>query len=187
MTLVRPAARRIRWGERATNSDVTTITLDDARTVTVRPLTSLDADALDSFLHGEDADDLRRRFLGQPPPTAYLLARLCAADGFHDLVVGAFTSDGRLVAVAQFDREGEGSVAEFAIEVAHDWQRHHLGTQLLRRLAQLARERGVSTFTATYFADNFGIRRLLRGSECVVSSDVEFGEGHARLDLDRPT
>lgn len=184
MTLARPAARRIRRDGRATDSP-SSITVDDGRVVIVRTLTSADAPELAAFLDDADADDLRRRFMGQPPPRGFLLSRLCAADGFHDLVIGAFDGSGRLVAVAQFDRDGDGPVAEVAIEVARDWQRHRLGTQLMLRLGELAHERGITTFTATYFADNVGIRRLLRDTGRLVSTDVTIGEGFSRLDLER--
>lgn len=128
--------------------------------------------------------DLRRRFMGAPPPASFLVKQLKAADGFHDLVLGAFDCGGRLVGVAQFDRTDDGPEAEVAIEVARGWQHVGLGTAMLTRLAQLARERGVHEFTATYYADNLPICRLLRDIGHVVTSGYESGEGHMRLSLD---
>jgi RimJ/RimL family protein N-acetyltransferase len=181
-TFARPAARRIRRGGRAITRAVEVV-LDDGCRVTVRPLGPADAPDLAAFVDEADADDLRRRFMGLPPPTGFLVSRLCSADGHHHLVLGAFTDAGRLVAVAQFDRSDDAPAAEFAIEVASGWQRRHLGTRLLLALGGMAREHGVTTFTATYFADNIGIRRLMRETGCLVRSDVSAGEGHAVLDL----
>lgn len=128
--------------------------------------------------------DLRKRFMGTPPPTSYLVEQLKRADGIHDLPMGAFTDDGRLVGVAQFDRVDEGPSAEVAIEVAKDWQHDGLGIELLGRLAHEARGLGIHEFTASYYADNVPIRRLLRDIGHVVASGYEYGEGFMRLSLD---
>lgn len=158
--------------------------LNDGRSVTMRVLDGHDADALVAALRRADPMDLRRRFMGVPPPASFLVKQLKRADGVHDLVLGAFDENGRLVGVAQFDRADDGPVAEVAIEVAKDWQHDGLGTAMLTRLAGLARDRGIHEFTATYYADNLPIRRLLRDIGHVVTSGYESGEGHMRLSLD---
>jgi RimJ/RimL family protein N-acetyltransferase len=113
-----------------------------------------------------------------------MVKQLKRADGVHDVVLGAFDDRGRLVGVAQFDRSDDGPTAEVAIEVAKDWQHDGLGIALMTRLADLARDRGIHEFTATYYADNLPIRRLLRDIGHVVTSGYECGEGHMRLSLD---
>ena len=152
--------------------------------MSIRPLGRHDAKALVAALQRADPMDLRRRFLGVPPPPSYLVNQLRNADGIHDLVLGAFDETGRLVGVAQFDRPDDKPTAEVAIEVAKDWQRDGLGLALLTQLVLLARSRGIHEFTATYFADNIPILRLLRDIGQVVSSGYECGEGHMRLNLD---
>lgn len=159
------------------------VRLRDGRVATLRVLSGRDSAALAAFLAAADPVDLRRRFMGLPPPTASLLAQLRGNDGVHDLALGAFDAE-RLVAVAQFDRIGDSPVAEIAIEVAGDWQRDGLGTALLDHLASLALFRGVHRFTAMFLADNFGIRRLLRDTGRMVDVRVDEGEGYAELDLD---
>ena len=158
--------------------------LSDRRSVGIRPLTPADAPALVVALRRADPMDLRKRFMGTPPPTSYLVEQLKRADGIHDLPLGAFTDDGRLVGVAQFDRVDEGPSAEVAIEVAKDWQHDGLGIALLDRLAREACARGIHEFTASYYADNVAIRHLLRDIGHVVKSGYESGEGFMRLSLD---
>lgn len=157
----------------------------DGRTVTIRRLTPADGSALVAAMSVADAMDLRKRFMGTPPPTSYLVRQLDHADGVHDLPLGAFADDGRLVAVAQFDRPDDRPSAEVAIEVAHDWQHDGLGIALLSRLADEARARGIHEFTASYYADNVAIRHLLRDVGHVVTSGYEAGEGFMRLSLDQ--
>lgn len=152
--------------------------------MTIRQLDGQDAKALVAALRRADPMDLRRRFLGVPPPTSFLVNQLRNADGLHDLVLGAFDDAGRLVGVAQFDRPDDKPTAEVAIEVAKDWQQDGLGIALLSRLMELARDRGIHEFTATYFADNIPILRLLHDVGHVLTSSYEYGEGHMRLSLD---
>ena len=160
------------------------VLLTDGRRVTLRPLGADDAAALIDAVEHADPWDLRRRFMGAAPAPATLARQLTRADGFHDLALGAFASDGRLVGVAQFDRVDDEPHAEVAIEVAHDWQHNRLGFVLLAKLAALARERGVHEFTAVYFADNFAIRNLLRRIGKVVTSGYDQGTGYSTIDLD---
>lgn len=157
--------------------------LADGSTVVVRRLVADDGPALAAAIEHADPMDLRRRFMGMPPPTPVILDRLGRADGVHDYALGAFTDTGRLVAVAQFDRVDEGPVAEFAIEVASDWQRRGLGNRMLERLSSVARSLGIQRFTATYYADNLPVRRLLHDSGHVIASGFDQGEGYAVLDL----
>jgi RimJ/RimL family protein N-acetyltransferase len=146
-------------------------------------LTDDDADALIEAVHCADAFDLRRRFMGQPPPDQVLIKLLHAADGIHDSVLGALDSEGRIVGVAQFDRRDDLPTAEFAIEVATDWQRCGLGAVMLRELASLAMSYGILAFTAVYLADNNPIIRLMRSTGCARWLGTECGASIAELDL----
>ena len=157
--------------------------LDDGRAVRLRILGRDDALALATAVEGENRVDLYRRFLGTPPPIRTLVARLCAADDVHDLAVGAYDPEGELVAVAQFDRRDERPEAEIALEVAHGWQRVGLGRILLDRLADEARRQGVEVLTASFFADNRAIRKLLLRLGAVMDSAVVSGVASVRVDI----
>lgn len=160
------------------------VRLSDGRHVTMRPLEPEDTAALIAAVERADPWDLRRRFMGTPPPPYVLARQIARADGIHDLALGAFAPDGRLVGVAQFDRVDDEPSAEVAIEIAHDWQHDGLGVAMLTTLAELARARGIREFTASYYADNLGIRRLLHDIGCDVKSSIDHGTGYARIDLD---
>jgi RimJ/RimL family protein N-acetyltransferase len=140
------------------------VRLRDGRTISLRPMTALDADALCDAVQHANAFDLYRRFMGRPPPPAVLTKLLGAADGVHDALLGAFGIDGRLVGVAQFDRVDDNPTAELAIEVATDWQRCGLGRIMLRQLATMADACGITGLTAVYFADNAPLIHLLHAT-----------------------
>lgn len=162
------------------------MTLDDGREVLVRRLTAADEPALRAALTHADPMDLRRRFLGPPPPTSTIVRQLHRVDDVHDLALGAFDAAGRLVGVAQFDRTDDQPVAEFAIELGTAWQRHGLGRLMLDALVEEARAVGITRLTASYYADNLPVRRLIHHSGRVVESGISAGQGYAVLDISAP-
>lgn len=159
------------------------MTLDDGRAVRVRPLTPADEPALRAALLHADSLDLRRRFMGPPPPASTIVRLLHRVDGVHDLALGAFDDRDRLVGVAQFDRTDDLPTAEIAIELATDWQHHGLGRRMLDALAVEARALGITRLTASYYADNLPVRRLLHHTGRVIEAGISAGQGYAVLDI----
>jgi len=159
------------------------VRLRDGREVSVRRLTAADEGALRAALTHADPVDLRLRFLGPPPPTSTIVRQLRRVDDVHDLALGAFDDRHRLIAVAQFDRVNDEPSAEFAIEVGGGWKSAGLGTALLALLVDEARAVGITQLTASYYAENLPVRRLLHRTGLVTESGISAGEGHAVLDL----
>jgi GNAT superfamily N-acetyltransferase len=90
------------------------------------------------------------------------LRHLAAVDHQAHEAVGAFEA-GELVGVAHYFRSSEESTqAEIAVEVADVHQQHGLGRRLLAELARLARDRGITHFTAIALAENPGVRGMLQ-------------------------
>jgi len=115
-----------------------------------------------------------------------MVGLLRRADGVHDLALGAFEPSGGLVGVAQFDRLDDEPTAEIAIELGTEWQRHGLGRIMLAALVEEARTVGISQLTASYYAENLPVRRLLHRTGLVIESGISRGEGHAVLDIAVP-
>jgi RimJ/RimL family protein N-acetyltransferase len=159
------------------------VRLRDGRTISLRPMTALDADALCDAVQRANSFDLYRRFMGRPPPPQVLTRLLGAADGVHDAMLGAFGIDGRLVGVAQFDRVDDNPSAELAIEVATDWQRCGLGRIMLRQLAVMADACGITSLTAVYFADNAPLIHLLHSTGASRWMGSAQQESTAKLDV----
>jgi GNAT superfamily N-acetyltransferase len=130
------------------------VRLRDGRLAFVRPIIPSDAEVLGDALRGADADTLRRRFLGAPPPvTPALLTRLTTVDYEARFALVAGNESGQGIGLARYEALGGGR-AEAAVVVDPRWRRVGLATALIEILAQAAVDRGNETFTATYQAEN---------------------------------
>lgn len=156
------------------------------RRVQIRRLGPDDEGALRAALSYADPVDLRKRFLGPPPPASTIVRQLQRVDDIHDLALGAFDEAGHLIAVAQFDRLDDEPTAELAIEVGTGWQQQGLGRLMFDALIAEARALGITRLTASYYADNIAVRRLLHHSGLVVESGFDSGQGYAVLDISEP-
>jgi GNAT superfamily N-acetyltransferase len=103
----------------------------------------------------------------------------------HEALVAIDPRTREGVGVARFVRDRvRADSAEVAVAVADDWQGRGIGTELLRRLADRAREEGVARFTALALAGNEPMRHLLDGlGEARV---VDEGQGTVELSVDIP-
>jgi acetyltransferase len=123
-----------------------------------------DRGALGDFFAGLSPASRRRRFLASTRRLSDAeLARYADVDHRSaDGLLAVSGRDGRVVGFAQYATwDGRPGVADFAIAVADEWQGRGLGLRLGAELARRARAHGVSTLTATTFADNAAARRLL--------------------------
>jgi GNAT superfamily N-acetyltransferase len=83
----------------------------------------------------------------------------------HEAILALNPVDGRGLGIARYIRRSEDSqAAEVAVTVVDDWQRRGLGTELLSRLADRARQEGICRFTALVAADNAAVVGLLQDS-----------------------
>ena len=164
------------------------VTLQDGRAVFLRPIVPDDAHALAEAIHAADADTLRRRVLGAPPPVnARLLRHLTTVDYVRRLaLVGFDPTSGRGVAIARYEPVDEHT-AEVAIAVEPAWRRAGLATAMIELLARAALKRGYDTFTATYLADNLPVAALVTGSDGSGHQQIRQGLAEVAVTLDDRT
>ncbi|MDW8209045.1 MAG: bifunctional acetate--CoA ligase family protein/GNAT family N-acetyltransferase [Chloroherpetonaceae bacterium] len=91
------------------------------------------------------------------------LLRICFNDYDREiaLVAEAHLPDPQILAIARLSRRRmQQSVAEFALLVTDRFQGQGLGTELLRRLIEVARAERVECLVADILPDNYGMLRL---------------------------
>ena len=138
--------------------------LRDGSTVLIRQVRGTDAPLLADGFARLSARSRRMRFLGSKTTLSASELRYFTDVDHHDHeALGALSpADGRGVGIARYIRDpGDPEAAEIAVTIADDWQGRGLGTELLTRLSDRARQAGIGRFTATVSADNVTMPRLL--------------------------
>jgi GNAT superfamily N-acetyltransferase len=85
------------------------------------------------------------------------------------------TESGELVAMARYDVDPATRYGDVALVVLDAWQSKGVGTALFRRLAELARSRGVSGFTADVLASNGRMLAIFNKSGLRVETKLDGG------------
>jgi RimJ/RimL family protein N-acetyltransferase len=99
----------------------------------------------------------------------------------HEALGALDQSDGRGVGVARFVRDAKDpEAAEIAVTIVDDWQGKGLGTVLLTRLSDRARQEGIRRFTALVSPDNVAMARVLRN---MCAKLVGYGPGTEQYEI----
>ena len=162
-----------------------TSTVVDGRRLRLRLLQPGDADLISSFFWRLSKETVYRRFFSPITlPNEPLLKRLVDVDHCDREALIALDDQG-IVGVARYGT-GPGESHDIAVVVADDWQGRGLGALLIKRLAHIARLRGISSFHATMLGDNVRAQSLVRGLSPHVTMRFESGYVEADIPL-RPT
>jgi GNAT superfamily N-acetyltransferase len=156
-------------------------------TVDIEPMLASDDRRLERFHHTLSADTIRLRFFGVHPDLSdQELHRFTHVDHLNREALVA-VHDGEIVGVARFDRLGNDSnAAEVAFVVADAWQGRGLGTVLFERLADRAREVGISRFVADTLFLNRRMLAVFRAAGLPETERVEGSVVQVSLELGPP-
>jgi len=140
-----------------------TAELRDGTRARLRPLEPTDRDTLARGFEGLSDESRYRRFLSPLPRlTRTQLDYLTQVDHHDHEAILAVTGQDEPMGVARYVRtDPDGDEAEVAVTVVDRWQGRGLGTVLLERLTERAREEGVHRYTATALASNDDMIDLL--------------------------
>lgn len=135
------------------------VALKDGTAVHLRPIREADGAGLLALYDRLSPESLYFRFFAVPVKDAGKVAYLTHVDYERRYAVVAETA-GAIVGVARWERLADRpGHAEVAFTVADEFQGRGLGGILFRRLAALARARGISVFEAEVLKSN---ERMLR-------------------------
>jgi len=159
------------------------VVLRDGTTVELVPMSPEDAGRLVRFHHTLSADTTYLRFFSvHPELNDRELYRFTHVD-HRDREAFVAVVDGEIVAVARFDRLGDGSDAEVAFVVADSWQSRGLGRVMFDQLADRARQLGVRRFAAETLFHNRPMLAVFKHSGLPVTEKVDDGVVHVTIDL----
>jgi RimJ/RimL family protein N-acetyltransferase len=160
-------ARRARPRQAASGPAGTQAVLRDGSHVLIRPVQSADAPLLADGFARLSATSRWMRFLTPKKELSPAELRFLTDLDHHDHeALGALDRrEGRGVGVARYVRQADDPwSADVAITIIDEWQGRGLGTELLARLSDRAREENIQRFTALVAAENVAVAGLLRNA-----------------------
>jgi acetyltransferase len=115
------------------------------------------------------------------------LVRKCFIDYDREMaLVATRTDDGatqEIVGVGRLTKPGGTDEAEVAVLVSDRYQKHGVGTELVRRLIDVARDERLQTIEANILPENTGMNALARHFGFKVVPDGDFSRIRAVLTL----
>ena len=166
----------------------TSATFQDGLKIYFRPIQPQDAARLQELFHSHSEQTIRQRYLANIRNLSPAqVQKFVVLDYRHDFaLIGLVPQAGRerMICVGRYFRNPSGSDAEIAVTVHDDFQHHDIGTFLVRTLVSIAREHGITAFTATVLADNQAMLHVFRKVAGNIETKLESGVYEVRFELD---
>ncbi|HEV8247996.1 MAG TPA: GNAT family N-acetyltransferase, partial [Polyangiaceae bacterium] len=165
--------------------------LTNGAEVVIRPVRLSDEEGLKRLLYELSPESTYQRFFEHKRIHSHRdLQKLLDAD--NDSAIGLLAlslADGELVAMSRYDVEPSTGLADVAFVVKDTWQHRGIGTLLLRKMAEVARSRGLSGLSADVLSSNAPMRALFTKCELPISThrDGEVLHLEARFELPSKT
>ncbi len=167
-------------------------TCPDGEELTIRPIRPEDEPLMVEFHRSLSEETVFQRYLRRlgfdERTTHERLIRICFADYGREMALVAECEHPdperpRIVGVGRLSRTFGTDDAQFAVLVTDQRQGKGVGTELLRRLVDVARAEGVVTLGADMRADNLGMQRTAEkvGFAIVPGADAQFVHAEMRL------
>jgi len=162
------------------------VTLRDGTEVIIRAIVPADAPLLQELVRRLSPESIFLRFLTRLKELGRPQAERLANVDYHTQMALVATLGGDIIGVARYAPamgQGPGN-AEAAVVVEDQYQSRGLGTLLLTRLADYAREHDVEAFVASIHPSNERIMRFVRKSGLRNEGRLEGGLWEIRVYLD---
>ena len=165
---------------------------DDGEKVTLRPIRPEDEALMAKFHETLSDRSVFLRYFHSMSLESRIrherLVRVCLGDYDRELVLVAETHNALhgpqgIVGVARISRTQGTSDAEIAVIVCDEWQRSGLGSELLKRIVEIARREKVCVIKAEVLRDNIGMQTIMKRIGFRLKLADSAGSMRATLDL----
>ena len=153
--------------------------MPDGRELKFRPIKTTDEEKLRQFFYNLREEDIYYRFMAAVKTLPHSKAQpLVVLDYEEKFAIAGYIGeepDEQFVGVARWLLDRATNMAEVAFTVHPDWQAGGIGFFMLSRLIEIAREKGISGFTAEVFASNRKMLNVFHKSGFNIHSQLEGG------------
>jgi len=159
----------------------TLYTFDDTK-VTFRPARPTDEDMMRELFYNASKKTTYYRFHGQLQTMRHRDAQYYSNIDYDQtmVLIGVIHEEGHehVIAVGQYNVDPATRMAECAFLVLDNYQNKGLGTYLLTRLIEIARQKGIKGFNAEVLFGNQAMLHVFHKSGHIIKSVVEEGVYH---------
>ena len=152
-----------------------------------RPILPTDEPLLRELFYSHSDETIRQRYFALIRHLQHEQVQKFVTLDYHNdfALVGLVPHEGRerMICVGRYFRQPTGDDAEVAFTVHDDYQGLGLGTFLLEKLADIARENGITAFTAEVLAENHVMLRVFQAVAGRIETGTEAGVCHLRFEL----
>jgi acetyltransferase len=159
------------------------VAMRDGMVVHVRPIRPEDAEMEREFVSNlSEQSRYLRFFYRMHELTPAMLARFTQVDYDREMALVGIVDNSadparkRIVGVARFIQNPDRESAEYAIVIADDWHGRGLGGVLMRRLADVARRKGLARFEGAVLRENTNMVKFVSALGFTVREDPADGE-----------
>jgi acyl-CoA hydrolase len=161
------------------------ITLKDGARAFMRPLKLTDEPLLREVFYQLSPESIHSRFFrimaAMPHEKLQEFLRVDYESDMAIVVLTDTSENAPVVAVAHYRLDPRTNYADAAFLVRDDWQRKGVGTQLMKRLADVARRNGILGFTADVLHGNHGMLQVFHRCGYPVESELADGVYSLRI------
>ncbi|WP_437954881.1 GNAT family N-acetyltransferase [Sorangium sp. So ce119] len=158
-----------------------TASLPSGEALLCRPVRLSDEAALQDLFYRLSDDSAHRRFMSHqrehPHEEMQQLVNL-DYDQNMAIVACAGPEHETILGMARYDVDPKNNLADIAFVVRDEWQGKGVGTLLMRRMAEIARARGISGFEADVLLTNKAMLRVAEKSGLRLNLDLHAGVYH---------
>lgn len=160
-------------------------TLKGGEQVQVRPARLSDEDALQDLFYRLSDESTYRRFMSykraHPHEEMLDLVNLDYEQNMALVVTHNENDVEEIIAMARYDVDPATHVADIAFVVTDKWQGKGLGTHLMKRMTEIAKQRGLAGLSADVLASNKTMMSIFQKSGLRIHSDLRDGTYHLEL------
>jgi acetyltransferase len=151
------------------------VQLNDGTDIVIRPIRPEDAEIEQAFVRSLSAEARYFRFMNTMQELSLeMLVRFTQIDYHNEMALIAVTQEDNVevqIGVARYITNPDKKSCEFALVISDEWQSRSIGRQLMSKLMEVARDRGLEKIEGQVLSNNFRMLHLMTSLNFTTGAD----------------